>query len=106
MPWRVVHHRLVARTRTPHKSPLSTRYPRTHRLVDPVRRNLHRQIAREKGVGMITRDQEEPLESFTAGPGFWLELLPSSAVEFSTEWRTPEAVAVADDPGLGEVLAD
>lgn len=57
---------------------------------------------------MITRDQEEPAESFAAGPGFWLELLPSSSVEFSTEWRTPEPPVVADDHGLGrgEAAAD
>lgn len=59
---------------------------------------------------MITRDQEEPVESFAGGPGFWLELLPSSSVEFSTEWRTPEPTAVADDcglgPGRGEAVAD
>jgi len=55
---------------------------------------------------MITRDHEEPAEPFTAGPGFRLELLPSGPGESATEWRTPEPPAVADEHGLGEVLAD
>ncbi|GIG63824.1 hypothetical protein [Phytomonospora endophytica] len=55
---------------------------------------------------MITREHEDRAETYTAGPGFTLEVDTSAAVEPPYEWRAPDTADAAGERGRDDALAD